>query len=49
MEKTLVFAIKKGVSEKTGKEYYYLENTDISKRIFLTDLELKVLKLLKLI
>ena len=49
MEKTLIFTVNKGVSEKNGKEYFYLENKDISKRIFLTELEVKVLKLLKLI
>lgn len=49
MKKELIFTINKGVSEKTGKEYYYLENKDISKRVFLTDLEIKVLKLLKLV
>lgn len=49
MKKELVFTINKGVSEKTGKEYYFLENKDISKRVFLSDLEIKVLKLLKLV
>ena len=49
MKKELIFTINKGVSEKTGKEYYFLENKDISKRVFLTDLEIKVLKLLKLV
>lgn len=46
--KKLEFTINKGTS-KEGKIYYYLENSDINKRIFLTDLEVKVLKLLKLI
>lgn len=49
MQNQLMFTIHKGVSDKTGKEYYYIENKDISKRIFLSDLEVKVLKLLKLI
>ena len=46
--KKLEFTINKGTS-KDGKIYYYLENTDIAKRVFLSDLEVKVLKLLKLI
>lgn len=46
--KKLEFTINKGTS-KEGKLYYYLENNDINKRIFLSDLEVKVLKLLKLI
>lgn len=46
--KKLEFTINKGTS-KEGKVYYYLENTEISKRVFLNDLEVKVLKLLKLI
>lgn len=46
--KKLEFTINKGTS-KEGKTYYYLENNDLSKRIFLNDLEVKVLKLLKLI
>lgn len=49
MQKQLIFTIHKGVSDKTGKEYYYIENKDLSKRIFLNDLEVKVLTLLKLI
>lgn len=48
MQNKLQFTINKGTS-KEGKTYYYLENQDINKRIFLTDLEVKVLKLLKLI
>lgn len=46
--KKLEFTINKGTS-KEGKIYYYLENADLSKRVFLNDLEVKVLKLLKLI
>lgn len=46
--KELKFTINKGTS-KDGKTYYYLENAELSKRVFLTDLEVKVLKLLKLI
>lgn len=46
--KKLEFTINKGTA-KDGRTYYYLENQEISKRVFLSDLEVKVLKLLKLI
>lgn len=49
MKKELIFTINKGVSDKNGKEYYFLENKEIAKRVFLSDLEVKVLKLLKLV
>lgn len=41
----LVFELKKGTS-KGGNKYFYLYNEDLNKRIFLNDLELKVLYLL---
>ena len=47
--KQIVFTINKGVSKNTGKEYYYLENKDLAKKVFLTEQELKILMLLKLI
>lgn len=41
----LKFTLKKGTS-KSGNKYFYLYNEELNKRIFLNDLELKVLKLL---
>lgn len=49
MKKELVFTINKGVSKNTGKEYFYLENKDLSKRVYLSEQEIKILMLLKLI
>lgn len=48
MKKELVFIISKG-TDKNGKLYYFLENTDLCKRVFLTEQEVKLAKLLKLI
>lgn len=48
MKKTLEFTISKG-TDKNGKTYYYLENADLCKRVFLTEQEVKLAKLLKLI
>lgn len=41
----LIFNLKKGKS-KNNNVYYYLYNDDLNKRIFLSDLELKVLTLI---